>query len=148
MQSLKQFIDTFIEVSEAHNLVNSAGTGENADIAVTGSDLYPRVWLDQPFTVTVSKGIQENNLRFYVLDYENDPTLWNDRISSAMQIGQEIVTYLRLNYKNTFFIDDTYNITTFTEFSDDSLCGCLFEVTVTSAINVNRCDVESGLFDL
>lgn len=148
MITLKNFTDTFQEVSEAHNMVNTYTTGEQSDIALTGKDKYPLVHLDQPFQITIENGIEINSIRFYVLDYQNKESMYIDSISSCKQIGQEIITYLRINYTSSFQLNDTYNITTFTEFSDDNCVGCLFEVDVRTPLAVNRCDVKNGLFDL
>jgi hypothetical protein len=140
--SLKLFIDTFKEVSEAHQLVVTFTTGEQSDIALTGSDNYPLVHLDQPFNIAVERGICANSVRFYVLDIEKNENLWNERLDSCLRIGQEIIEYLRINYPSTFQLNSTYNVTTFTEFSDDYTIGCLFEIDVNWGFKFCREDLN------
>jgi hypothetical protein len=144
---LVNFIDTFLEVSQAHIGVNSVGTGDNFQIALTGRDLYPRVWVDQPFQIVVEDNLEINSLKIYIFDLEKKRELWINSIDKCKQIGIEIIHYLRLNYKQ-YSMSKTYNITSFTEYSDDLLCGVLIEIDVSSTLPINRCDVKNGLFDL
>jgi hypothetical protein len=140
---LKEFVDTFINVASSHLNVNNVRVGEIADIAETGKDNYILVHLEMPFLITSENGVDNLDLRFYVLDREDDTALYVDRIDATKKIGQEILYYIRKYYKNSFKISDDYSITSLIEFSDDSSIGCLFECQVSFKNEVNNCDIDS-----
>lgn len=146
MITLQEFESLFREVSLAHILVNTYSTGEEADIAQKGNDIYPLVHLDQPFSYNVVQGQETNNIRFYVLDLQRDKdkTKVIETMSACKQIGQEIITYLRLKYQTDFRIVPDYTITTFDQFADDSTTGALFELQLIT--NVTVCNLDN-LFD-
>lgn len=142
--NIQRLHEIFQTVSLSHISVNSFGTGELFELDVNGNDTFVTVWLDQPFIINAQgKGIDNYQFRLLVLDKpDSGETQEIQLISKCKNIGDEILYKINQDYSQEITINDTYTITSVTEYTDSNTCGVIIEGSFTAVRDIVRCNIN------
>ena len=129
--------------STSHKLVESFGQGESDDHAITGSDLYPRVFLEYPFVSNYTERGITWKLVIILTDIElKERTDEVDKLSLTYDILNDILEKFRQEQESYILVDTSINCVSLTEYSDDNCAGWRCEFDINQAIPMNRCDIS------
>lgn len=118
--------------------IKSFATGESDDVAVTGEDLYPRCFVEQPFIVTYTNNTIEYDLQLIIMDkYLADET----DLISKQDLTFEIINHLIEKFKRDriYILDPNYILVSQTAYNDDITSAWRAELKFLEAIPVNKC---------
>ena len=141
LEGLKVLIE---ETSLSHKDVNSFSFGNNYNIAESGYDKYPHVFLELPYLITYDFNKRKDTVQFAlnVLLYSkvDDTTEDHFAISMAKNIGDSIIYKLKEN--SELNIENVQGLS-LREFSDDNVSGIRYELTI-SFQNETSCDYTNS----
>jgi hypothetical protein len=148
--TLKEVYTIIQDTCNSHLLIEQFESGNGYDRVINGNDIYPLAYLIQPFEITQTDvpsttPFETYNLTIEILD-KDDTTESNkiDLLSKTKTIGLQIVEKLK-SYKNQFQLGDTVTIITVTDYSDDILTGCVFNISLSIPKEVNKACID-GIF--
>lgn len=136
-------LNSFFEcIAAKHVNINSYGTGDRWEVAVSGVDTYPRLWLQQFFQVLGTDNRISWNIVLLILDLpQRDESNELDKLDDTFTIAQQILEFIRQSDK--YYLAEGYNLTSFTEAFDDQLCGWALELQITEVNPVDRCTIDN-----
>jgi len=151
MKTISTFIDYILTSCTAYNSANtvfikSQDTGESDDIAVSGEDLYPRVFLQQPFQITYNQNLNYINCQLVVLDKHKVKDLpdINYRLTLTFQILNDLIEKFKTD--NTYVLDPNFSTVSVTYFTGDICAGWIADLTFKQAIQVERCKTSDRFY--
>jgi hypothetical protein len=132
--TLLQLRDYIEDISLRHKDVKAFSYGSNFDIAVNKEDSYPQVFMELPLLIAYDLGDEYRDsvdFAINVLVSIGADNIESDffAISLAKEIGDAIITYINENC-DQFKIDEA-NSLSLREFSDDSVAGMRYDLTIT-----------------
>ncbi len=124
------------------NIRTSFSTGDNDDVAITGEDIYPHFFLEQPFTSAyVTPNMLTWNLALIITDIElHEKTNELDKQALCFDLGNILMQKFK-NDKIYSFFDAGVNFLSLNEFSDDNTAGFRIEFQLSQPIPV--CAINS-----
>ena len=133
-------------VCDSHISVSSVGTGENDDIAITGSDVYPRIFLEQPFVCKTDKQTITWDLVMSIMDLTHqDRSNELSKLNSTKIIMDQILQKFKDDQQ--FIMGDNYDYMSLTEFNDDYTSGWRVEFQFTQAIPTCKAGQNNEYFN-
>lgn len=139
-------IDYFRTLATTHTDIESFGTGDLFEVAIAGEDLYVQLWLEQIFQNITTNGRSSWSVNFIIHAIQkHDESDENALLDSTFLIGQQVIQKIRND--GIYVVGDSINTVSFTERFEDFTCGWRFEITLTEALGVNRCDI-GFVFDM
>jgi hypothetical protein len=155
MYSLNQIEKTLQNFVNAHQILNSYGFGELADVAQgvasytinknasgTNDLVYPSMWAT-PTPSGITRHWIEYKLSIIVFDLvHKDESNKIEVLSDCIQILEDLINYLRQPaYEDYFSIDNEYSFTAdpFTDRFNDEVSGWAMEITVKVPNENNIC---------
>lgn len=140
---VNSLIDYFECIAAMHANINSFRTGDKWEIAISGVDDYPQLYLLQNFDLVGEDNRKTWSVRFRVhtiqlRDESNERQLLDD----TFVIFQQVLEYLR--QQSGFIVSSSYDAFSFTEDSDDYLCGWAVTINLTAPTSVNRCTIDDA----
>ena len=136
--AVSSVVNYISSAATSHIYVSSFGTGDDTDMAVTGYDLYPRVFLEQPFNCESTANQLKWNLNLNCLDItKQERTDELDKQNLTLGILNYIIQQIKDD--RVYDLDPNINYVSLTEFDDDFTTGWRVEFTLTQALPVDRC---------
>jgi hypothetical protein len=120
--------------------IKSFSTGEKDDVAVSGADLYPRVFLEQPFMVYTDGPVTTFDLMLVVMDkYDVDDPV---DLRHKQDLTYEILQHLIEKFKRDkiYQVDQNYVFSSYIAYNDDITAAWRVEIKFIEVIPVNRCE--------
>lgn len=143
-----KLISYFKSASTLHFDINYFQTGEDWELNSAEKNPYPILFLEQPFNFSVSNNLETNSLSFLIIDQPKlDETDEVDLISKTKKIGIDVIYFLKNELEKNRSLNagtrilDGWNALSLTEFSDGSLAGWRFELTLVQPLIINTCDL-------
>lgn len=142
-QTLNQVVQTIEGLGEAHQQIKTVFFGNLVDFLSKGSDnVYPAMFFDLTGS-SISGTTLTLNFGLYFMDrmlaeQSNETEVLSDQLS----IAQDIVAQLKFNYFD-FEIQDSVNMTFFTEDTPDLLAGVKADISLDLPFTADRCQVPS-----
>ncbi len=141
--SLNQLIAKLQTIATNHEQINSFFFGDIADLGTEKPMQYPVLFADvapSNFTYKVI-GL---NLQIMVMDIvKKDLSNENDVISDTLQIIEDVIIELR-NPSEIFLIQDSINLTPFSDSQGDEVSGWTANITINIPSTYNSCAVPSN----
>jgi hypothetical protein len=141
--SLNQLIGKLQTIATNHQQINSFFFGDIADLGTEKPMQYPVLFADvapSNFTYKVI-GL---NLQIMVMDIvKKDLSNENDVISDTLQIIEDVIIELR-NPSEVFLIQDSINLTPFSDSQGDEVSGWTANITINIPSTYNSCAVPSN----
>jgi hypothetical protein len=141
--TLNQLIAKLQTIATNHEQINSFFFGDIADLGTEKPMQYPVLFADvapSNFTYKVI-GL---NLQIMVMDIvKKDLSNENDVISDTLQIIEDVIIELR-NPSEVFLIQDSINLTPFSDSQGDEVSGWTANITINIPSNYNSCAVPSN----
>lgn len=132
----------FEDIANRHININSFLTGDSWEIAVTGKDDYPQLYLLQNFEVSGSDRLETWAVKFRIHDIQlRDESDENEKLDTTFTIGQQVLEYIRQNQPD-YFLGANYDCFSFTESSDDYLAGWAFTIQISFPNSIDRCALD------
>lgn len=148
ISKLKNYIFSSCTIFNSANTVfiNSYGTGESDDVAISGSDLYPRVFIEQPFEVYQKGNITEYQIHLLVMDKYN---IEEDNLAVKQDLTYEILCHLLEKFKrdDAYVIDDSNIVmASHTAYNDDITAAWRAEFTLIEATPAPKDNCNKNYF--
>lgn len=126
--------------STASNLyTRSFGTGEDSDQAVDGNDIYPRVFLEQPFQMDKVGNMLKWNLALNITDLIlHERTDEIPAMDLCLGIGNAILN--KFSEDKIYSLDPNINYLELSQYNDDLTTGWRLELTLIQPWPFDRCD--------
>jgi hypothetical protein len=141
--TLNQLIAKMQTIATNHQQINSFFFGDIADLGTEKPMQYPVLFADvapSNFTYKVI-GL---NLQIMVMDIvKKDLSNENDVISDTLQIIEDVIIELR-NPSEIFLIQDSINLTPFSDSQGDEVSGWTANITINIPSTYNSCAVPSN----
>jgi hypothetical protein len=141
--TLNQLIGKLQTIATNHQQINSFFFGDIADLGTEKPMQYPVLFADvapSNFTYKVI-GL---NLQIMVMDIvKKDLSNENDVISDTLQIIEDVIIELR-NPSEVFLIQDSINLTPFSDSQGDEVSGWTANITINIPSTYNSCAVPSN----
>jgi hypothetical protein len=141
--TLNQLIAKLQTIATNHEQINSFFFGDIADLGTEKPMQYPVLFADvapSNFTYKVI-GL---NLQIMVMDIvKKDLSNENDVISDTLQIIEDVIIELR-NPSEVFLIQDSINLTPFSDSQGDEVSGWTANITINIPSTYNSCAVPSN----
>jgi hypothetical protein len=141
--TLNQLIGKLQTIATNHEQINSFFFGDIADLGTEKPMQYPVLFADvapSNFTYKVI-GL---NLQIMVMDIvKKDLSNENDVISDTLQIIEDVIIELR-NPSEVFLIQDSINLTPFSDSQGDEVSGWTANITINIPSTYNSCAVPSN----
>jgi hypothetical protein len=141
--TLNQLIAKLQTIATNHQQINSFFFGDIADLGTEKPMQYPVLFADvapSNFTYKVI-GL---NLQIMVMDIvKKDLSNENDVISDTLQIIEDVIIELR-NPSEIFLIQDSINLTPFSDSQGDEVSGWTANITINIPSTYNSCAVPSN----
>jgi len=141
--TLNQLIAKLQTIATNHEQINSFFFGDIADLGTEKPMQYPVLFADvapSNFTYKVI-GL---NLQIMVMDIvKKDLSNENDVISDTLQIIEDVIIELR-NPSEIFLIQDSINLTPFSDSQGDEVSGWTANITINIPSTYNSCAVPSN----
>jgi len=141
--TLNQLIGKLQTIATNHEQINSFFFGDIADLGTEKPMQYPVLFADvapSNFTYKVI-GL---NLQIMVMDIvKKDLSNENDVISDTLQIIEDVIIELR-NPSEIFLIQDSINLTPFSDSQGDEVSGWTANITINIPSTYNSCAVPSN----
>lgn len=131
--TIEQVKDIFESTSLNHVDIKSFGFGEDSDIGVQNAKDFPNTFLEIPYNLNYDL----SNYRFKTLQFaflvllkskQDDVQGDHYLISASEQIAEAILTKIQTEHKELVF--ESVNGLSVREFSDDSVAGFRFDLTI------------------
>jgi len=120
--------------------IKSFHTGEKDDVAVSGADLYPRVFLEQPFAIYTDGPVTEYDIMLLVMDqFERDNPV---DLRHKQDLTFEILQHLIEKFKRDkiYSVGQSYDISSHAYYNDDITAAWRVNLKLIQQIPVNRCE--------
>lgn len=153
----ERLILIFEAIADLHPDINSFGVGEEDDFAYSGEDMYPRLFLERPAFFGVKLPVKTWRVAFTITGIpkaeESDPDdqlkqhLENYMLVQLEQIGDQIMTGIIQDLRDSIGVNDGWDATSLTHYSDDDVCGWRYEFNADVRFQGNRCDFKFVLPD-
>jgi hypothetical protein len=144
--------DYFNLIANIHRDIKHFGSGDIWELAIAGETVYPELWLEQVFNITTDRGRNEYRVAFIIHEKqkhsEEEPNI-NSRdeiqiLDRMFEIGQEVIQKIRND--GLYIVNNVSSCVSLTEFTEDSTVGWRYEITLTQALNINRCDIDGAFY--
>jgi len=151
--TLLELTDFWKDISLKHKDIKDFIVGSNYD-AATGSDNYPQVFWELPYSITYPsldkpKYQVQVSLSVYLATKVDSIIDDNYAISLAKEIGDAIIMYGKAK-AGLLFMVDAVNAISVREYSDDNCAGMRYDITITTpmiASIAGGCDTVSDSFN-
>lgn len=143
MKTLNQIVSILNDFANAHQQVNSFGSGQLEDFATSGVTEYPTMWVDfEPSQVDAQ--IFSNIFRIYLADRQDKGQFNQNHCLSDMQlVALDLIAYLKdpIVFYN-IRLQDNITLNPFFEGKfDDEIVGVYFDITFNTAFLEDRCHI-------
>ena len=141
--TLNQLIGKLQTIATNHEQINSFFFGDIADLGTEKPMQYPVLFADVAPSNFAYKVIGLN-LQIMVMDIvKKDLSNENDVISDTLQIIEDVIIELR-NPSEIFLIQDSINLTPFSDSQGDEVSGWTANITINIPSTYNSCAVPSN----
>jgi hypothetical protein len=141
--TLNQLIGKLQTIATNHQQINSFFFGDIADLGTEKPMQYPVLFADVAPSNFAYKVIGLN-LQIMVMDIvKKDLSNENDVISDTLQIIEDVIIELR-NPSEVFLIQDSINLTPFSDSQGDEVSGWTANITINIPSTYNSCAVPSN----
>ena len=136
-------IDKLQLIATNHEQINSFFFGDIADLGADSPVQYPVLYADVSPS-NFSYKVIGLNLQMMVMDIvKKDLSNENDVLSDCLQIMEDVIIELR-NPIEIFLIQDSINLTPFSDSQGDEVSGWTANITINIPSTYNSCAVPSN----